>query len=443
MSKKWIVRLFSFFFLFSAGGSALAQDGTYSGYTPYSVYGIGDLHNGETAFNAGMGGTGIATRNKRFLTYANPASITCRDSLSFMADFGMSGRSSFFAQGNLRDVNNIFNLSNLAISFPVYRSSAMMIGIAPYSDVGYKFSHVETDPVKVGLAGNHGYTVAGSGGTYQLFIGGAATFWKRVSVGAEFLYYFGKIDRNVLLQFEQDSYRTTSTGYGLNINAISGKFGLQYEQPLGHGSSIVLGATYKMRNKIGGNSVDFRYAYLSGLTDTLRNDVYSLRRYGKLKMPGEIGVGVSYRKDDKLAVEFNYRRSNWASSGFDSTDLEARGFSNIGTEVFSSGVSQSFRAGFEFTPNRTDVRYRFKTFTYRAGAYYETAYYRLNGNTVNSYGITLGATIPVFRGYNGITFALDMGQKGRLDNNMIRERYIGLNLSFNIFDLWFIKFRYN
>ena len=61
-----------------------AQNGTYNGFSPYSVYGIGDLHAAGTAFNASMGGVGIATRNKRFVNTMNPASITARDSLSFM-----------------------------------------------------------------------------------------------------------------------------------------------------------------------------------------------------------------------------------------------------------------------------------------------------------------------------------------------------------------------
>ena len=63
-----------------------AQNGTYNGFSPYSVYGVGDLHAAGTAFNASMGGVGIATRNKRFVNTMNPASITARDSLSFMHD---------------------------------------------------------------------------------------------------------------------------------------------------------------------------------------------------------------------------------------------------------------------------------------------------------------------------------------------------------------------
>ena len=79
-----------------------AQNGTYNGYSPYSVYGIGDLHGSGTSFNASMGGVGIATRNRRFVNTMNPASATARDSLSFMADFGLSGKTSLFTEGDLK-----------------------------------------------------------------------------------------------------------------------------------------------------------------------------------------------------------------------------------------------------------------------------------------------------------------------------------------------------
>ena len=113
--------------------------------------------------------------------------------------------------------------------------------------------------------------------------------------------------------------------------------------------------------------------------------------------------------------------------------------------VFSSTVSQSFRAGFEITPNRNDIRYFLKRCTYRAGIYYDQSYYKLDGNNVNSLGITLGFTLPVFREmrYNGISLGIDMGQRASARNNMIRERYAMFVIGFNIHDIWFQKPRYN
>ena len=79
---------------------------------------------------------------------------------------------------------------------------------------------------------------------------------------------------------------------------------------------------------------------------------------------------------------------------------------------------------------------------YRAGAYYKNEYYKLYGKNISSMGITIGATFPVFRWYNGITVGLELGQRGSLSDNMIREKYINFSIGVNIFDIWFRKTQY-
>ena len=90
--------------------SVSAQEGTYGAYSPYSIFGIGDISKEGTAYNKSMGGTGIATRNRRYINYLNPAAVTARDSLSFMADFGLVQTNKMFAQGDLTSGNNTFNI---------------------------------------------------------------------------------------------------------------------------------------------------------------------------------------------------------------------------------------------------------------------------------------------------------------------------------------------
>ena len=84
-----------------------------------------------------------------------------------------------------------------------------------------------------------------------------------------------------------------------------------------------------------------------------------------------------------------------------------------------------------------------KTCTYRAGLYYDQEYYTVNNMSVNTFGITIGATLPVFRLYNGLTLGVDFGQRAANRHDMIRERYVMFNIGFNIHDIWFQKPRYN
>lgn len=420
------------------GVSVSAQDGTYGAYSPYSIYGIGDISKEGTSFNKSMGGTGIATRNRRFINYLNPAAVTERDSLSFMADFGLVQKNTLYRQGDLRSANNTFNIYDFILSFPIYRSSAFMVGITPYSDVGYDFSSVETDPGIIGNTGNISYDSYGTGSVYQVFAGAGVTFWKRLSLGAEMIYYFGNLDKVTNMNYSDDSYRSLNSGSELMIRGTTGKFGLQYEQKLGGDVSMIIGATYKLGTDMKGYAENFRYANQSSVTDSLRYTVDTLGKSG-LRFGDELGLGISVKKGEKWSAEFNYLRSDWRNSGFDST----QGFAVSGSSVFSSTVSQSFRAGFEFVPNRNDIRYYLKTCSYRFGAYYDQAYYKLDGNNVNSMGITFGMTLPVFELYNGISIGVDMGQRSSTRNNMIRERYAMFVIGFNVHDLWFRKFQYN
>ena len=415
-----------------------AQSGTYGAYSPYSIYGIGEISKQGTAYNKSMGGVGIASRNKRYINYLNPAAVTARDSLSFMADFGLSQKNTLFTQNDVKSAKNTFNVYNFVMSFPIYKSSAFMVGITPFSDVGYDFSSVETNSDIIGNTGNITYDSYGTGSIYQIFASAGATFWKRFSVGAEVLFLFGNIDKVTNMNFADNSYRSLNSGNDLTVRGVTGKFGLQYEQKLASNVSMVFGATYRMKSKMRGYSTDYKYAVQSSVTDTLRHNVGVLKDEG-MNFGDELGLGLSIKSGDKWSAEFDYVRSDWRSSGMD----KAPGFSSVGKSSFISSVSQSFRAGFEIVPNRNDIRYYLRRCAYRAGVYYDQSYYRLDGKDVNTIGITLGVTLPVFRWYNGISLGVDLGQRGNKNDGMIRERYAMFVVGFNIHDIWFQKPRYN
>jgi len=415
-----------------------AQDGTYGSYSPYSIFGIGDISRQGTSFNKSMGGVGIATRNNRFINYMNPAALTARDSLSFMADFGLSQKNTIYRQGDLRSANNTFNIYDFMMSFPIWKSSAFVVGITPFRDVGYNFSHIEENQDIIGQTGNIEYDSYGNGSVYQIFLGAGATFWKNFSVGAEMIYYFGNVDKITNMNYTDPSYRSINSGSELSIRGVTGKFGVQYEQKLGGDVSMVVGATYKLGTNMKGYAVNYKYANQSSVSDTLKHRVDTLGKEN-IRIGDELGLGISVRGGDRWSAEFNYTRSDWRKTGLDS----APGFAVKGDMDFTTSVSQSFRAGFEITPNRNDIRYYLRKCTYRAGVYYNQEYYKVNGHNVNSIGITIGATLPVFRWYNGLTLGIDFGQRSSDKYDMIRERYVMFNIGFNIHDIWFQKPRYN
>ncbi len=420
----------------SQGASAQA----YGSYTPYSIFGVGDLATPGNAYNKAMGGVGIASRNNRFINPLNPAAVTARDSLAFMVDYSLRQDNKIFAQGDMRSASNTFNINDCIISFPIWRSSAMMVGILPYSDTGYGYGYSFTDPNIIGRTGNISYSAAGQGSMYQLFAAAGVTFWRRLSLGAEFIYHFGKTEKTFLESFSDASYNGASNGHNLQLTAPAGKFGLQYEQPLGSKSSLTLGATYKTAAQLQGSIESYRYSTGTAATDTLYHENATP---DGLTLASEIGVGLSFRFADKLMAEFDYTYSDWRQSGLDSRE----GFTgNLGTGVgrssFATSLSESYRLGFEYVPNRNDIRYYWRKMTYRAGAYWKNDYFMVDTNPVSAWGITLGVTLPVFRWYNGITLGMDFGQRGTMNNNLIRENYVNFSIGFNLFDIWFRKIQF-
>ena len=338
MSRNWIDRLWiTVAALLVAALPLCAQNGTYNGYSPYSVYGIGDLHAAGTAFNASMGGVGIATRNRRFVNTMNPASATARDSLSFMADFGISGKASLFTEGDKKGVKTLANINDFVISFPMWRKTAFMVGIAPFSDTGFSMSYVDkitSGDQSIGYTGQRAYGAFGDGGIYQLFAGASATLWNRLSVGAQYNLFFGTISKYSSSTFSDASYRSQTLGDTLQVRAHTAKFGLQYEQPVGTGK-FTFGATYRLKAKVSGYAVEYSNVSEMDLGDhSLKED--------NISFGDEIGAGIAYSQGEKWSVELDYLRGDWRGSNFDSV----RGFRNNGTHSFASGVAQSVKAGF-------------------------------------------------------------------------------------------------
>ena len=73
--------------------------------SPYTIYGIGALDNGNHGSGAGMSGLGIGLREKNTLNSANPAALTAIDEKTFLLDIAASGSISGFSGQSRRAVS--------------------------------------------------------------------------------------------------------------------------------------------------------------------------------------------------------------------------------------------------------------------------------------------------------------------------------------------------
>lgn len=423
------------------GVSAFGQDGEYLSYTPYSVFGIGNLFGpAPSAYNAGMAGVGIASRNNRYLNTVNPAAVAVRDSLALMIDFSLFNTNTVYSQkdGGASHIsaNNATNIGGFAISFPIWNKLSAVAGLRPYSSVGYDFSSSTADADN----GVVSYSSSGIGSLYNVYGGVAVDLWKKLSLGAEADYIFGKIEKNAVQDFSNSGYNEAQSYKTLTLNAFTGRFGAQYEQKIGKNLRLGLGATYGLAANIHGYNDGTFYSAGSVQNMTLPSSYAdTLRADSGIRLAGELGLGISINYMDRFRAELDYTRADWTNSGMDS----AKGFSvTDAKQSFANAVRQGVSLGMEYVPNRNDVRYYYRRISYRAGAYWHDEYYTVAGRPVNTVGITLGATLPVFRWYNGLSITVDAGQRGPFDGSLVRENFVKFTVGVNLFDIWFQQPKY-
>jgi len=271
----------------------------------------------------------------------------------------------------------------------------------------------------------------------RLFLGVSTILFKNFSIGVEGNYYFGNIKHHSDIGFSGDgtnlttpnTQRRINTGKDHSLKSLSGKIAMQYEKNFDDNISLTMGGTWSFNSKLNGDHVSYAYAQSAAGTDTVKYELYD-KNY---EIPSELGIGVSLRKKDKWMLGVDYIRQDWTKNIFDDTP---------GID-FRTAVANSFRMGFEYIPNRYDVRYYLRRASYRAGVYYDQNYIKIRGEQINGIGVTLGMTLPIPPLYNAIGISVDVGQRGTLNNNLLRERYVMFNVNISLHEIWFRKIRYD
>ena len=397
--------------------------------SPYSRYGLGELHSYSFGRSTAMGGASIASRNGEQINLGNPASFDAVDSLGFMFEFAIDGKSSNFKNdiGNA-SVSDV-NFQYFALNFQINNRMGTSLGLVPFTDVGYNVVVDEdienTGPVRT--------TYYGAGTISNAFLGLSVEPIKNISIGANLNYYFGMLNRNTEVVFygasdfyNMQQYKT------LRVNDFSFDFGAQATILMKNKNRIVLGAVFENNPKYNAFFSNITQKNLGSGTavdqDTL---YYTSEEKGVIEFPFTYGFGISYVKDNKLEINADYYHQAWSDAKF----LGAK--SNFLTDL------SKFAVGAEWIPDKFSIKSFYSRIAYRAGFKYEQTYLIFNNRQINDFGITFGVGLPVYRSKSTINVAAEFGKKGTTDNNLVLENYFRLNLMVNLYDLWFIKRRFD
>ena len=68
----------------------------------------------------------------------------------------------------------------------------------------------------------------------------------------------------------------------------------------------------------------------------------------------------------------------------------------------------------------------------------------VNNEQIKEFGITFGAGIPLRRTNSTINVFFEYGnRKGSFENGLHKEAFYNMGISFNFYDRWFIKRKYD
>ncbi|NQW41909.1 MAG: hypothetical protein HQ463_00555 [Bacteroidetes bacterium] len=238
--NKLIVALFCIILI----QNLTAQNNTRS---PYSIRNIGELEQFGSAFTRSLSGSANGIRSTRFISFANPASVSALAQVSF--EFGFHGDYGRYATKTAAKTYNNGNFSYFSLGFPLLRKEiikkdtsrknlnekknsiiksyktfwASAIGLSPYSNIGA--SYFKTTDTTYGQTTNF-YSY--SGGLNRFFLMNGVNLNKNFSLGLNSSFIFGQI-KNEKAYYVNDSNvsRATSNLSIYNFTGFKFDFGFQ------------------------------------------------------------------------------------------------------------------------------------------------------------------------------------------------------------------------
>ena len=494
--NKLIKGLFGSLLFFGLSTISLAQSLTSS---PYSRYGFGELNTQSFAAQSAMGNCFVAYQQDSvapfFINIANPAGLS-GIKLTIL-ELGGQAQFSAISSSSTKINKTNTNFSYGSVGFPIKKIGGAAFGIMPYSTSGYKITSLQEE-----AAGTMTYIYKGDGGLSKAFIGSGIKPFKskeyrfyssnladtltkyqmanryklykfgnqiisNISIGASANYIFGTINQTTdvifpsqVLYFNAKRQRSTQvTDFTFNggfqthftIDSVKNKSfessGTQNKR-VALKERILIGAGFYINSPMNLNAVQnniiYNYAIDGGGNEKPKDTLLNLQNVsGTIKLPLEMGIGLSIKKGDKLTVLIDGSITNW--SGY-------KNFESINSELKNS---YKISTGLNYVPNKLafgSSNY-IKRIHYRIGGSFSNGYLDLKNTRINHYFVSLGLGLPVgaakydARGrcdeIGVVNLSVQFGRNGTTTNQLLKEEFIKFNLGFTFNKRWFIKYKYD
>jgi hypothetical protein len=404
--------------------------------SPYSRFNLGKLEQQGSFRSSGMGGIGIALRDNNSIQFANPASYSSFDTLSFIFDLGIDYSKNILSDGVSHYTSDDMNFHHFIIGFPLSKGWGFAAGVMPYSNGYYslaeqtKVGDPDYDPMTGEISGIH----KGTGVFNTAFLGTGLNITGNLSAGANLTILFGQIERTNIVVLTSDNYLFNNIyNEALSLRGINFNYGIQYSGNLKKNNFINAGISYTLGKnyKSDFEKTNIRFSNFTRLPyspDTLSYENY---KNGKAFLPQTIKLGVAFGKKNLFIAGIDYLYTNWSKATIPGSDGY---YTN----------SNSLRIGMEYTPEKYSNYSYFKAVDYRLGAHIAKDYLVIKGSQLKEYGVTFGFGIPMPGSISKTNLYFDYTKRQvSPDSGLHAENLYSVGLSLNMYDLWFIKAKYN
>ena len=418
MIKKLIVPIFLFFTLIS-----FAQQGTSS---PYSFYGIGDVKFKGTAENRAMGGLTIYS-DSIHLNFQNPASYSNLKLTTF--SLGGTYLTTDLETNSQSEKARRTAIDYLAVGLP-FGKFGVGFGLMPYSSVGY---NIQSNTVATATNPQEIKQYSGTGGINKVFFGVGYALTKKLSIGIDYSYNFGKIQTYSFRFIEGLQYGSREK----NLSDITGGLlnaGLTFNTPINKKLNGFASLTYSPDSKLSSsnyrNIATIQYSSTGAEILVQPSDIDVANTTITLPSKLAVGFGIGQNKKWMLGTEITFQKSSNMGNRFN----------DINNVNYENATRYSF-GGF-YIPNYNSFSKYYEKIIYRAGIRYENTGLIINNTSIKDYGVTAGVGFPLIGVFSNVNIGVEYGQRGTTSANLVQENYTNITIGFSLNDKWFQKRRF-
>ena len=408
-----------FMILLFAGSSVSAQQGSRS---PYSFLGLGTQSFRGTVENRSMAGLGMLS-DSIHLNLKNPAAYADLALTAFTT--GATINSVSVESASQADDIEYFTLDYIAVGLP-FNNFGVGFGVKPRTAVGYELQETEDRRIS---------QFSGRGGLNTVYFSAGFEPIKNFRLGATANYNFGDIESRAIILRDQVQFSSRERNF-ITISGFSFEVGALYDVKLNNSLTLSVSGRYETGAALN-TEVKREFATIQigqNQTELIVNQIDQGPFNSEVDLPELYAFGLGIGENRKWFVGLEYEN-------YFAPDFSALGF-NFGTDVVQK-EARALRLGGYFIPRYNDPVSYFKRVVYRAGIRYQETGLEYRGQDINEFGISFGLGIPAGRLFTNANLGVEYFERGTTSNNLVKENFISVFLSFSFNDKWFIKSKYN